>query len=101
MTQSRPVEVMICTNRRYGGIKPSCAERGSEKLLAALRDQLAQRGLSVRLTASVCQNSCERGPTLRLLPGPEIHLAVTMEDLPGLVDRITTMCQPVGFPAPG
>ncbi len=93
------VEVMVCVNRRFGD-KPSCAGRGAVALAAALEAALRARGLDVLITRSVCQNACERGPNLRILPGPVVHNAVSPADIPALVEAIATIAPSFDLPPP-
>jgi (2Fe-2S) ferredoxin len=81
-------EVMVCVNRRFGGTKPSCAERGSEALARAIEQALAEAGLEVPVTRSVCQNFCLEGPAMRVLPGPVIFKEMTLERVPALVAAV-------------
>lgn len=83
-----PPELMVCVNRRFGGTKPSCAVRGSVAIADAVQEALLERGLEVLVTRSVCQNACERGPSLRLLPGPKLFLGVELAGVPNLVATI-------------
>ena len=82
------VELLICVNRRYGGPKPSCAASGSEAIAASFERAFAARGLDVKLVRSPCQNSCERGPSVRLVPGPVMFLGTRAENVATVVDQI-------------
>lgn len=85
---SKRPELMVCTNRRFGGTKPSCAARGSVAIADAVEQAFAERDLDILVTRSVCQNACERGPSLRLLPGPKLFLGLELKDVPNLVATI-------------
>jgi (2Fe-2S) ferredoxin len=98
---SEPPELLICINRRFGGPKPSCAGRGSPALADAFERALAERGLAVKVTRSACQNTCEQGPSVRLLPGPILYLGVTLEEVPTVVERIAEALARAGVKAPG
>lgn len=78
-------EVMVCVNRRFGGTKPSCAERGSLALASAIEAALRAVGSPVPVTRSVCQNACEQGPAVRVLPGPVLFRAVSADDVAQIV----------------
>jgi hypothetical protein len=84
-------ELLICINRRYGGPKPSCAGSGSEAIAAAFERAFAERELDVKLVRSPCQNSCERGPSVRLVPGPVMFLGTKLEDVAAVVDRVAAV----------
>ena len=81
-------EVMVCVNRRFGGTKPSCAERGSEDIARAIEAALAKADLAVPVTRSVCQNFCFEGPALRVLPGPVIFKEMTLDRVPEVVAAV-------------
>src|SRR6266403_2177232 len=50
--------LFVCTNRRADDdAKGSCAVRGSEEIRAALKEQVAARGLA-KLGARICKSSC-------------------------------------------
>ncbi|MBI3514498.1 MAG: (2Fe-2S) ferredoxin domain-containing protein [Proteobacteria bacterium] len=83
-----PAELLICVNRRFGGPKPSCGGRGSPAIADAFERALAERGLDVKVMRSPGQNTCERGPSVRLLPGPVLYLGVQLDEVPTIVDRI-------------
>jgi (2Fe-2S) ferredoxin len=78
---------MICVNLRFGE-RPSCAARGSKALADELESRIDTEGLFVKVTRSVCQNQCELGPSLRLLPGPEIFKQVGVGDLDRVMERV-------------
>jgi len=94
-------EVLVCVNRRFGGPKPSCAGRGSQAIADALERALAARGLDVTLTRSACQSTCERGPSVRLVPGPILYLGISLEEVPTIVDRIAEELQRLAAKAAG
>jgi hypothetical protein len=63
------VEIMVCVNERFGD-RPSCAGRGSFRLIEWMVRQAQDEGLPVKITKSVCQSLCVQGPNIRVLPGP-------------------------------
>ena len=85
---SQRAELFICVNRRFGGPKPSCAGRGSPAIADAFERALVERGLDVKVVRSPCQNTCERGPSVRLVPGPILYLGTQLDEVPTIVDRI-------------
>ncbi len=72
--QPPPLTLLVCVNRRFGRDRPSCAGRGSEKLLAALTPMLATLDPPIRVLPAPCQGRCSRGVTLRLLPSGRLVL---------------------------
>jgi (2Fe-2S) ferredoxin len=85
---SEELELWICVNRRYGGHRPSCAARGSQALCDAFERAFAERGIDIKVTRSPCQNACEAGPSVRLIPGPVLFQGTLIDDVPTVVDRI-------------
>jgi len=82
--------LFVCTNRRPDGHpKGSCAEKGSEQLLARLKEALAQRGIAktiVRACGSSCLDMCETGITIVQEPEHVAYGHVTVEDVDAVAD---------------
>jgi (2Fe-2S) ferredoxin len=82
--------LFICTNRRpEGNPKGSCAAKGSEELVTALKDALAKRGVAkdiVRACASGCLDLCESGATVLQEPEHVAYGAVTLSDVEAIAD---------------
>ncbi len=85
---STPPELLVCVNRRFGGPKPSCAGRNSPAIADALERACAERGLPIKVTRSPCQNTCERGPSVRLVPGPVMFLGTTLDTVSDVIDQV-------------
>ena len=79
----------VCTNRRADGHpKGSCAEKGSEALVARLKEALALRGINkemVRACSSSCLDLCESGIAVLHEPRHVAYGAVTLDDVDDLV----------------
>jgi (2Fe-2S) ferredoxin len=61
----------VCVNRRPDGGKGSCAGRGSEAIVARLRNELAghpELWSSVTVTETGCLGPCTEGPTVVVYP---------------------------------
>jgi (2Fe-2S) ferredoxin len=86
--------VFVCVNRRPDGTpKGSCAARGAVEIHAALKAELAARGLAkteLRACTSSCLDVCWAGPTIAVEPDGYFYGRVTMADVPALVDSLTT-----------
>lgn len=82
--------LFVCTNRRPDGHpKGSCAASGSEAVHAALKEQLAARGLArtaVRACTSSCLDTCHLAPTIAVEPDGYFYGRVRLEDVPEIVD---------------
>jgi (2Fe-2S) ferredoxin len=82
--------LFVCTNRRpEGHAKGSCAQKGSEDLVPALKEALALRGVSkeiVRACASSCLDLCETGITVLQEPEHVAYGHVAMADVEEIAD---------------
>ncbi|HXX65843.1 MAG TPA: (2Fe-2S) ferredoxin domain-containing protein, partial [Polyangiaceae bacterium] len=82
--------LFVCTNRRPDGHpKGSCAQKGSEDVLAKLKDVLARRGAAkeaVRACGSSCLDMCESGITVLQEPEHAAYGGVTAADVDELAD---------------
>ncbi len=78
--------VFICDQKKPEGV-PCCAARGSEKVIEALRREVAQQGLAndVQVTACGSFGLCERGPNMIVYPEGVWYLGVTLQDVPEIV----------------
>lgn len=90
--------ILVCTNRRDPGGKPSCAARGSEALLAALKAELNGSALKSEtwITKSGCLKHCSQGPAAVVWPEGFVLAGLTPEDAPRLLAR----CAGEGEPLP-
>ncbi|MBL4680024.1 MAG: (2Fe-2S) ferredoxin domain-containing protein [Pseudomonadales bacterium] len=68
-------KIFVCTNFRPFSGQPSCAFRGSEKLLEFLKDEIKFRKLDFIVEPSVCLGHCPRGPNIKPAGEDFIHEA--------------------------
>jgi len=84
--------LFVCVNRRpHGNPKGSCATRGSEGLYAALKAEVAARGLAkteVRVCSSSCTDACWAGPIVALEPDNVFYGRVTEGDVNEIVTAL-------------
>jgi (2Fe-2S) ferredoxin len=77
--------LFVCTNRRPDGHpKGSCAEKGSELIVPALKDALAKLGVAkdvVRACSSSCLDLCETGISVVVEPEHVAYGGVTLGDV--------------------
>ena len=77
--------LFVCTNRRPDGHpKGSCAEKGSEAVVPALKEALATRGVAkdiVRACSSSCLDLCETGISVVQEPEHVTYGNVTLSDV--------------------
>jgi (2Fe-2S) ferredoxin len=82
--------LFVCTNRRPDGhAKGSCAEKGSEAIVPALKEALAQRGVAkdiVRACSSSCLDLCESGISIVQEPEHVAYGGVTLADVNAIAD---------------
>jgi len=86
--------LFVCTNRRADDdAKGSCAEKGSEEIRAALKEQLKARGLA-RLGARACNASCldqcSSGVCVLVEPDHFFYGRVTLADVPEIIDALAS-----------
>lgn len=77
--------ILVCTNARPEG-KTSCGNRGSEELLARLKDHVNENGLkpALRVTRCGCLGLCAQGPNIAIEPDRAWLSHVAPGDLPEL-----------------
>jgi (2Fe-2S) ferredoxin len=88
---SRERYLFVCTNRRPDDHpKGSCAARGSEELLKALKAELVKGKLADRFRAcgATCLDACEAGAAVLVEPEHVLLEGVTAEDAPAIVARL-------------
>ena len=81
--------IYICTNMREEDGRPACAKRGSEAICERFKEEVKKRGLTgkIRAMKSGCMDLCEQGPNVMLFPDGIWHSAVSLEDVPALIDK--------------
>ena len=80
--------LFVCTNRRPDDHpKGSCAARGAEDVLKALKAELVKGKLADRFRAcgATCLDACESGVAVLAEPGHELFEGVRAEDAPAIV----------------
>lgn len=85
--------LFVCTNRRpEGNPKGSCAQSGSEELLAAMKSAIAAKKLHwvARPCGSTCLDVCWEGPVVAVMPDNVFLGRVSKEDIPAIVEAIST-----------
>lgn len=86
--------LFVCTNRREcGHEKGCCAEKGSEAIRAALKEQLRARGLAkleARACTSGCLDQCASGVCILVEPDHFFYGRVTLADVPEIVEALSS-----------
>jgi (2Fe-2S) ferredoxin len=83
--------LFVCTNRRPDDDpKGSCAQKGSEALVKALKAALKQRGIAgrVRACSSSCLDLCEVGASIVQEPDHVAYGRVKLSDVEDIVDAV-------------
>ena len=86
--------LFVCTNRRSDDSpKGSCAQKGSDALLVALKSEIARAGLGaveVRACGSTCLDQCATGPTVLVEPDHFFYGRVLPSDVAEIVQALRT-----------
>ncbi len=83
--------LFVCTNRREeGNPKGSCAQKGSEELVKALKEALKSRGAAdrVRACSSGCLDLCEIGAAIVQEPDHVAYGRVKLGDVDEIADAV-------------
>ena len=83
--------LFVCTNRREeGNPKGSCAQKGSEELVKALKAELKKRGEGDRIRACSCSclDLCEIGASIVQEPDHVAYGGVKLSDVEEIVDAV-------------
>jgi (2Fe-2S) ferredoxin len=81
--------LFVCTNRRPDDHpKGSCAQKGSEEIVKALKASLLRRGIAarVRACASGCLDLCEIGISVVQEPEHVAYGHVTLDDVEAIAE---------------
>ena len=84
--------LFVCTNQREPeNPRGSCAQRGSEAVHQALKEELAARGLNqlqARVCRSSCLDQCAHGVTILVEPDHFFYGHVTLADVPEIAQSL-------------
>ena len=87
--QGRPT-VTVCINDRDERFAPCCGRHGGREIVAALRAAVGGRGLDVDVQTINCLGLCQKGPNLRIAPSGSLYHALTVDDVPTVVDALAS-----------
>jgi (2Fe-2S) ferredoxin len=82
--------LFICENERPAGHpRGCCASKGGAELRARFREELKARGLQaeIRANSAGCLDACEFGPSVVVYPDGVWYGAVTLDDVPEIVEQ--------------
>jgi (2Fe-2S) ferredoxin len=82
--------IFVCTNARAEGERVSCAGQGhcGQEILDKLKDHVKKNKLQdvVRVAKSGCQEKCEIGPNVAVMPQNEFFSDVSVADVDAIID---------------
>src|SRR5689334_16583590 len=82
--------IFVCTNARNPGERISCAGQGrcGEEILKQMKYYVKSRKLEevVRVAKSGCQEKCEMGPNVAVMPQNDFISDVKQEDIEILIE---------------
>lgn len=83
--------LFVCTNSREPGARISCAGEGQcgQIILDQLKKHVKENNLEekVRVSKSGCQEKCELGPNIAVMPQNIMLQGVTAADIPTIIQR--------------
>jgi NADH:ubiquinone oxidoreductase subunit E len=83
-------KILVCTNYRANPNNPSCAARGSKKIILELTRQLQKKNISISVEESPCMGFCKVGPNIHLIPGGEFFHEVSVKKFTQLIEATKT-----------
>lgn len=90
--------VFICTNLRpEDDPRGSCAQKGSEQVKEAFKDELKRRGLkgAIRANSAGCLDTCKHGCSVVVYPEAVWYARVTPGDVQEIVEEHLIHGRPV------
>lgn len=92
--------IFVCTNARTEGQRISCAGEGrcGQEILDRLKEYVKAHKLEgvARVARSGCQEKCETGPNLCILPQNDFLSDVAVKDVEMLIDRYLAPLRALG-----
>lgn len=86
--------IFVCTNARKSGERISCAGDGrcGQQILDRLKDHVKKNNLQevVRVAKSGCQEKCELGPNVAVMPQNDFLSGVTLADVDAIIKTYLT-----------
>ena len=78
--------LFVCENERESG---ACCNPHGERIRENLKNAVKERGLAgkVRVSRSGCQDACEQGPNVLLMPDNKWFSRVSPDDLKTILDE--------------
>jgi (2Fe-2S) ferredoxin len=82
--------IFVCTNSRDEGERISCAgkKRCGKEILDQLKDYISDKKLKrlIRASKSGCQELCEQGPVVTIMPQNVCLTEVSENDVPEIIE---------------
>ena len=89
---ARPTALLICVNHRFKTGEPSCAGRGSEGIADTIEKAVIERRIDITVERIICLGQCDKGPTLKLVPGGRFILGTSPEMIPEILNELEVVC---------
>jgi (2Fe-2S) ferredoxin len=85
--------IFVCTNERAAEHpRGSCAARGANEVLDALKNELRAKNLNLEIRANKCgcMDICESGPNLLISPDNKWYHQVSVDQVKGIVEELAS-----------
>jgi (2Fe-2S) ferredoxin len=89
---ARP-KLFVCINQRAPEEGVSCGPRGGCAIHAALVDALAAEPVDAEIVTARCLGTCDKGPSLRIVPNNSWFYGAHVEDVPALIGHLRVAAQ--------
>jgi len=87
----RPNKILICVNRRFKADEASCAARGGFAIAEAVERGVLDRRIDIEVERFICLGQCNKGPTIKLVPGNFI-LGADLDMVDHLLGKLEAVC---------
>jgi len=85
--RTKRIQLLVCTQQRHAPNPNCCANKGSNALLDALKQEALSNSVDVEIVATKCLLRCEDGPNIKLLPGNKIWGHVSTESISSIIQE--------------
>lgn len=81
-------KLMVCVNVRDAEAGVSCGPRGGAAIREELQAALLREDIDIEVAGALCLGTCDRGPTVRLIPNNSWFYGAHVEDVPALLAHL-------------
>jgi (2Fe-2S) ferredoxin len=86
ISKNKHLTLQVCIQQRFGPNPECCSNKGSPKLLEALKAEVSNHHLNIDVVASNCLLECEDGPNIKLLPTNKIWNRVSKDTFNKIIE---------------